>query len=327
MTTLLTKAGYPVRVGSIEDLSQAADLMRSSWRENVETEFDYDSDFLRSCLEYPADYGPVIAPAFYDGSDLVAIVLGLPRKAQVGGRVRRLLLTTSLTVAPQWKGHGLAVAIAAHCLERAQSSGYDGVIRYCAEGSVSNHVVLAASLKVGHHRQALPPVRFLRRLLTPAVRKPELRPSVDDFLRAAESVTRQTPLCRLWSEPEAEWQLWRRSGALAVTARTESGSGAITGYVMRTLDPLGTRCLIIDDILWDNLPFDQRASLLERFLSLASSMATIAIVPVLKYADMTAFHETGFRRAPRILQPYLTLFDGDYGLDVSSLPSMYIDVL
>jgi hypothetical protein len=170
-------------------------------------------------------------------------------------------------------------------------------------------------------------VRFLRRLLTQVHAQPEPRPSIDDFLRAAESVTRQTPLCRLWSGAEAEWQLCRRSGAVALTTRTELGAGAITGHVIRMLDALGTRCLMIDDILWDDLQIEQQAVFLKRFLDLASSLATIVAVPILNYADMTAFRKAGFRRAPRVLQPYLTMFDGYYGLDVCSLPSMYIDVL
>jgi hypothetical protein len=62
-------------VGSIEDVSRAAALMRASWSENAAAEFDYDEEFLRSCLAYPGEL-PVIAP----------------------------LLMNCLTVAPRWKG-------------------------------------------------------------------------------------------------------------------------------------------------------------------------------------------------------------------------------
>ena len=314
-------------IGSLDDVSQGAALTRSSWGENSESEFFYDEAFLSSCLAYPGAL-PVIAPACYDGDALVAMVLAMPRTIRIIAEKYQLVLMTCLTVAPQWKGHGLGVAVWAACLRQAHALGYDGAIHYCAENSVSNHATTAGARLAGWEALPLPPVQFVRRLLKPGTAIDAREPSVNDFMSAAATVGPQTPLCRLWSTSEAQWQLHQRSGAAAVTVRSESGPGAITGHVIRLLDTQGTRCLMVDDILWSSLPAAEQAELLARFLSVAATLADIIVAASdLNYSDITMLQNAGFRKSPRVLNAYLTLWNGTPKVDVASLSSMYIDVL
>jgi hypothetical protein len=83
--------------------------------------------------------------------------------------------------------------------------------------------------------------------------------------------------------------------------------------------------LIIEDVLWGTLEQQERLVLVRKLLDQAAAAgAQMAIVPSLGYADMEPFSAARFRRTPRVLQAYLTVFKGDPPPEAVS--SMYLDV-
>ncbi len=314
-----------IMLGSLRDLRAAAVLMRESWGENRESALDYDESFLGSCLEYPER--PILAPAMYCKDVLVAMVCGLPRNVVILGKNRRLVLMTFLTVAPQWKGLGLGRAIWAACIRQAREAGFDGAIHYCAQEHVSNHVTVKAAVGEGLSPVHIMSVRFLHKVLKPsdtAVGQGQ-SPSVQDFLEAADVDRKDGQLTRLWSRAEAEWEIQRRARAFCMTERIGSEVGALAGYYISSRDASGTRCLMIEDVLWHRLAHEQQLSMLRRYLAAGSENADIAVVPVLGYVRLSAFNESGFRLSRRVLNAYLTMWNGD--TRTGGLRDLYLDVL
>jgi ribosomal protein S18 acetylase RimI-like enzyme len=320
---LRTRTGRELRWSVLPDLDAAAELMRVSWRENRETPMDWTADILRSYLESPGD-GPVVAPALYDGTRLVAFVIGVPRTVRLSGETRRLLLISFFTVAPDWKGQGIGAELWAECLRQGDEAGYGGALHFAVEGNVSNHVTRAGARRAGMVVSQVATVRYLMRLLAPSTTSVRGPPVLDDFLAAAGGVRTDLWLARRWSRDEAEWQCRRRVDPVCVTRRVGDAAGALAGYRMRLLDGRDTRCVFVDDVLWDDLAPADRTKLLADFLAAASVGASIAVVPVLGYADVGAFQASGFRRSPRVLNAYLTAHTlPPTGDDASA---MYIDV-
>jgi hypothetical protein len=144
------------------------------------------------------------------------------------------------------------------------------------------------------------------------------------LLQTAELIVEQAPLARIWSEKEAEWQC-RRYGS--VVARRVSGprQGVLTGHVVEIANSQRTKCLIIEDVLWGTLEQLERLALVRQLLDQAvAEGAQMAIVPCLGYADMEPFSAARFRRSPRVLQAYLTVFKGEPPPE--AVTSMYLDV-
>jgi GNAT superfamily N-acetyltransferase len=295
----------------------ASTLIRESWSENRETTLDYGVEFLQSCLEYPEQ--PILTPAIFDDGAPAAMVFGMPRHARLLGEARKLLLMTFFTVGPQWKGRGLGKAVWAACLAEARDAGFDGAIHYCVEGNLSNHAIAKAAAGMGLDAVRILPVRFLQKLLKPAAEGDGESPAAEVFLRAAEAV--QAPLTRIWTRAEAEWQIRDRAGALCVTYESGAASGALSGYTIGCLD--GTRCFLIEDVLWDGLAPGEQAHLLGRLLASAAEKAEVAAVPMPGYADLSAFRQAGFRLSRRVLNAYLTMWRGA----ATELRGFYMDVL
>jgi hypothetical protein len=148
--------------------------------------------------------------------------------------------------------------------------------------------------------------------------------SVEQFLELAAPLVSSQPLARRWSAPEAEWQM-HRAGAVVAYSENESRRGILTGYILSVLDAQRTKVLLLEDILWHQLQPQERLELLRKLLTQAVSQgAQMATVPVLGYADLTAFKKFRFFPTRRVLHCYLTLFRNDVPLE--ALPSMYLDV-
>jgi len=158
--------------------------------------------------------------------------------------------------------------------------------------------------------------------LTPAATR-EDAPRVNVFLDAAAGVSGCADLTRLSTRDEAEWQCERRSETDCPTTAGDAPAGAITGYRMRVLDQPRTTCSFIDDVLCQELPEADRAPLLQRFLSAGAKEFDLAVVPVLNYTDMNAFRVADFRRSPRVLNAFLTLWSEQ----PPELSSLYMDVI
>jgi GNAT superfamily N-acetyltransferase len=312
--------------GAVEDWAAAVNLIRYSWRTNPETPLDYTSEFVNNLLEYPGD-GPVLAPARYDDGKLIAFVTGFPRSVQLSGTARKLLLMSFFTVDPAYRGQGLGGAVWADCLRQAKCAGYDGVLHYCVEGNASNAITVSAARSAGFAVDRAFTIRYLMRLLRQNADQPPQPPGPAQaadtalFLQAAESLASALPLSRRWSADEAAWQM-RRSGGLFAT---DERAGMLSGYVLNIADAARTPCLFIEDILWSRVMPEARGPLLQRFLTVASGVAKLAVVPVLEYTDYSVFKAAGFRRSPRTLHAYLTRWDSSP--ELREFPGMYMDVL
>lgn len=310
--------------GTLKSVAEAVDLMQVSWSDNQDRRLDYTVELLENYLRAP---GPIqhlspAVPAIYEDNSLAGFVAVLPRRLAIEGREANLALLTFFTIASKWKGRGLGRALWAESLRQAQLAGYDGAIHFCAEGNKSNFVTVAAAESLGLTATEFMRVNFMMRAMTSEAVKghPPATRSTVDFMSAAAREVPSTRLVRLWTEPEADWHCCGREGALCVT----NGRGAIAGYRARVLDGLGTRCVFIDDVLWRDMSEESRGELLNSFLTAAAHEAEIAVVPVLNYADMSMFTAARFRRSPKCLRAYLTMFRGDPPVDPSSL---YIDIV
>jgi hypothetical protein len=192
-----------------------------------------------------------------------------------------------------------------------------------------NRMVEGSCRRLNLPVQRILSVRYMSALLKPgdsaASHSRSGQSSVKDFLDLAAPMTASQPLARKWTQGEAEWQCLQRTGGIFAHASHGSRRGALTGYVMPILDAERTKCLLVEDIFWGELQPEERLQLLDQFLSQAKSHgAQMATVPILGYADMTAFKKSRFFPTRRVLHCYLTLFNGDPAPE--ALPSMYLDV-
>jgi hypothetical protein len=213
------------------------------------------------------------------------------------------------------------------CLRQAKSVGYDGIIHYSVEGNPSNQITKAAAESAGFEARRVFTIKFLMRMLRPATHEPvEPTPSevlVDtcSFLKASEGLDAEVPLVRQWSEAEANWHL-TSAGRLC---DSDPAGGVVSGIVQRSADSAHTPCLSIEDVLWDRLTSEARGILLDRLMRRAPQVASFAVVPMLGYADLSPFLTAGFRRSPRLIHAYLTLWDTS--ANSRDFSGMYLDIL
>src|ERR1700739_3944223 len=104
----MTLATTPVRraIGNFNgDFHELAEFIARSWSENKEQPLRYSDHFLSSEFEYPGSSFD-LAPAVYREGRLVGFIAGFPRTVRVAGQLRRLLVVSYLTVAPEYKRAG-----------------------------------------------------------------------------------------------------------------------------------------------------------------------------------------------------------------------------
>ena len=148
---------------------------------------------------------------------------------------------------------------------------------------------------------------------------------VDGFLEAAARTAAVIPLARLWSREEAEWQCRQRADLVAVSHSAGGRQGFLTGYIMPIADRAQTKCLLIEDILWNDLASEERPVLVQKLVDRSAfSGAKMAVVPLLGYADPEAFAKSRFLRSPRVLHAYFGLWDE--ALEPEPVNSFYLDV-
>jgi Acetyltransferase (GNAT) family len=309
------------------DFDNVAKLIQESWAENNQQHLLYSSNFLASCFEYPG-CSFSLAPTLYDGSKPIAFIAGFPRRLRFKGRELRVILCTFLAVSNEHKRAGYGVILWNELVKRAQAAGFDGMVNYCVDGEPMNGMILGCCRALKLPTERIFSVLYQMRLLQPKP-APQLEFKTESgcvgaLLQTAALVSDQAPLARIWSEKEAEWQCRRHD---AVVARHVSGprQGLLTAYVMEIANPQRTKCLLIEDVLWGTLEQEERLALVRKLLVQAvAAGAQMAIVPCLGYADMEPFGAARFRRTPRVLHAYLTVFKGEPPPEAVS--SMYLDV-
>lgn len=309
------------------DYGALADLLQRSWSENAQQSLHYSPEFLQSFLTAPgADVA--LEPSFYRDGTLVAFAAGFRRQVAYRGQSLHLATNTFLSVLPELKKSGLGIVLWADLVKRIRAEGFDGMINFCVDGEPMNRMIEGSCQRLGLPVQRIFSVRYMSSLLRSAdfgaVAAPAATLPMDEFLSLAAPLFSSQPLARKWSMPEAQWQL-HRAGAVVAHVFDGSRRGILTGYIMSVLDEQRTKVLLLEDILWHELPPEERLLLLRQFLAQAASQgAQMATVPVLGYADLTAFKKFRFFPTRRVLHCYLTLFRDD--LPLEALPSMYLDV-
>ena len=315
------------------DFARVAALIQESWKENGKQGLFYTPEFLVSCLDYPgSSYS--LAPALYQGDQPCAFVAGFPRTIQYKGRELRVILCTLLSVSNEYKKKGYGVVVWSELVKRAQTAGYDGMVNYCVEGEAMNGMIMGCCRMLKLPTERIFSVHYLMRLLQPKYGSTPVDQSAEHvaehhlaekFLNAATLIGNDTPITRVWTAEEIQWQIGRHDG-LVVSYSSGAKEGVLAAYVMQAANPQRTKCLLIEDVLWGTLEDEERLALVEKLLDRGiQAGARMAIVPCLGYADLGPFRAARFRTSPRTLHCYLTVFKGDPAPEPVS--SMYLDVI
>ena len=310
------------------DFEKISRLIESSWAENRQQPLFYGADFLASCFAYPgAKFS--LAPTIYQDAEPLAFVAAFPRDVLLGGKRLHLGVITFLTAAKDQKKRGYGIVLWNEIVKRLRGAGFDGMVNYCVDGESMNTMILGCCQML-----KLPTVRALSipywsRMLQPKKREgiePARIPGrAERFLELAAPIASQTPLSRLWSLEEADWQCHRRLGSVVTEFESGPRRGMLVGYIMPVANANRTKGLIIDDVLWGGLEGPERGTLVKGFLAQASAAgAELAVLPVMGYADLEPFHAARFRPSQHTLHAYVTVWSGEPLRE--ALPSMYLDV-
>lgn len=302
-------------------LEEAADLIRCSWAENADQALDFDAAFLRSAYEYPGT-DATVSPALIEDGRLVAFVSAFPRQAILNGVHVRLALLTFFTVAPAAKGSGIGKATWAECLTRVREAGFDGALHYCVAGNRSNAVTVSAARSLGLNASQVFAVEYLIRAGVNTRAAGCNSGDIEPLFNQLVSGIPPLPLVRTWTTEEISWQCSRRSGAWVLPICTPRGAKAlITGYRARIANPAATPVLIIEDILWGDLSDQEKDAAVAELIRTAD--VQLISVPLWGYADMEPFIRARFRRSPRRMNVYLTMWSG---ASRGNFTGMYMDV-
>ena len=308
------------------DFESLAAVVKDSWGENQNQSILCDAPLLRSAFAYPGaslDLAPTI---YIDGSP-AAFVAGFPRTVRLEGREKRLACITFWTTSAKFKKRGYGSQLWMEILRRARERGYDGAVNFCVDGSPTNAMVMACGKKVNAKVNNVFTITYLARFLqpTPMGKTTPCQAVAALFLTAAAQISESVPLARVWSREEAEWQCLRRAGAVFAVHGEGSRAGVVTGYVAEVIDKTSPKVLLVEDLLWGELEAQERLDLLQDLLAQgATAGAQIAVAPVMGYAETATLRRAGFRQSRRLINVYLTMWNGTPMPE--SLSSLYLDV-
>lgn len=308
------------------DFGAIASLMEQSWAENKKQPLLYTKEFLKSCFEYPG-MSYYLAPTIYHNDTPKAFVAGFPRRVRYKGRELNIVLISFLTVANEYKKTGYGVVIWTELVKRARAAGFDGMINYCVDGEAMNGMIMGCCKRFNmpiEHRYS---VQYLTSVLFPkttSYSNESIDENIEALLAMGNAIADHTPLARVWSRDEAEWQC-KRFGAVVARLQAGSRQGMLTGYIMQAADTNRTKCLSVEDVLWGNLEEERQALVKLLTTKAAAKGAQLAVVPVLDYAETAPFMTARFRPSQQILHTYFTVWS-DSPLVREPLPSFYLDV-
>jgi hypothetical protein len=304
------------------DYEQLSELIQRSWAENGDSFLRYTPEFLQNAFAYP-DTSFDLCPCIYDQGRLEAFMAGLPRHVIWNGNRAKLILSTLLTSSPERKGKGYGAWLWLELVKRSRRAAYDGMISISVQGGPVNRIVDEGSRMLKLPSARVFQVRYLSLLLNGIAPAPAVSGNVDLFLKLASKSAAQSPLRRVWSLEEAEWQCCKRSGAITAQEEDQGACGMITGYVAEIIGPQTLCVLNVEDVLWDELPPDGRNRLLRSFLAAGVARgAQVASVPVTNATNYQPFKEAGFRSIRRLMNIYLTSWKGT----AEPAESIYLDV-
>jgi hypothetical protein len=310
------------------DYEELAAVMRASWVNGAGAPYLYTAELLADWLRYPgAELAPT--PAIYADEALVAFAAGLPRTVEVAGVPRRILISTLLTVAPAQKAAGYGIVVWSELMRRAAAAGYDGVVNYCAEGEAMHRMIETGCRLLDLPLTRVKSFSYLVGRVSPAAGDGTAtagRPSAHELVEAAAAGADLSArdaaarLWRVWSVPEAEWQL-SRLGSVAVGA----GGAVLTGSVVTVADEARSRYLVVDDVLWGSAAARGRRLVDALLAQGADEGASYAVLPAMGYVDVRPFLGAGMVPSPHPMHAYLTLWS-DPGA-VRPVDRYYLDVI
>ncbi len=304
------------------DYDELSDLVQRSWAENLESSLKYTPQFLRDSFEYPHSSFD-LAPCIYEQNRLVAFVAGFHRNVLWGGKPQKLILSTLLTASPETKGRGYGAWLWLELVRRTRRAGYDGMISIAADGGPVNRIVQEGSRLLKLPSSRIFQVRYQSVLLNGVQAAGYASGDVELFLQLAATTAGNSPIRRVWSRAEAEWQCQNRTGALSVATTDGVGRGMITGYVADIAGPTESRVLYIEDLLWDELDPAARTRLLQSFLATGVARgAQVASTPLTGQTTYEPLKEIRFRSIRRQMNIYVTCWD----TAPTPVDSMYLDV-
>ncbi len=309
------------------DFGALAAMIQRSWADNPNQPLLFSEAFLRSAFDYPGSSFS-LAPAVYGDAGLIGFLAGFPRSVRWDVHPARLILNSFLTADTTVKGPGVGIKLWGDLVKRCREEGYDGTITFCVEGDGMSRMMPLLSRLLKLHTERIFAVEFLVRLLRPAPSEAPTQTSDADinlFMELASALPSNLPMVRLWTRAEAEWQCRNRNGALTVSSNVGGRRGMLTGYLMQAASVPPTTVVLLGDLLWGDLEPAERTELLEKFLRVAAGQgARFASCPVLGYASIVPVMAAGFRRSKRVIQTYLTFWNG---LQPRPVRGLYIDVL
>lgn len=312
--------------GDFERISQ---LIERSWAENAQQSLFYGAEFLASCFEYPGA-SLSLAPTIYDGLRPIAFGTAIPRRVNLRGRDLNLVIISFLTAASEYKKRGYGIVIWNELVRRARAAGFDGMVNYNTEGEPMEGMILGCCrmLKLPTARNCTIP--YWSRMVQPSKiqtrQPPPAADLVERFLELTAPIVERTPLARLWSREEADWQCQRRFGSVVVELESGPRRGMLVGYIQPVANATRIKCLMVEDVLWGNLEPQERQMLVKALIERAAMAgAQLAVVPYLGYADLGPLHAARFRPSRRVQHAHLTVWNSEPFMD--TLSSMYLDII
>jgi hypothetical protein len=310
------------------DFENLASFVQKSWAENESRPLLYTADVLASYFSYPgATFS--LAPTLYEDSQIVAFVAGFPRRVHYKGKELSVIITAFLTVATDHKKSGYGILLWSELVKRARKAGFAGVMSYSVENEPMSKMMLGCYQRMSLPASRIFSVPYLTRFILskPSQANPEGSGqwSVGEFLEIASKTAESTSLGRLWTLEEAEWQCQRRGNSIVVSHSAAGRQGFLTGCLMSIADGGKTRCLVVEDVLWNDLTTDERHLLVQKLVDRAAfAGARMVVVPVPGYADPEPFLKSRFLRSTRTLHAYLGLWDKQ--LTPEQVGSFYVDI-
>jgi len=311
--------------GNFEDLAL---FMQRSWAENKSQPLLYTPEFLKSYFSYPgASFH--LAPTLYEDSRIAGFIAGFPRRVRYKGKELRIIVTAFLTVANDHKKSGFGIVLWSELVKRARAAGYHGVMSYSVDGEPMTNMMLGCYQRLKVPASRIFSVHHRTRLILPKPSRTELENDhhvlIDRFLQAASRAAEAVPLGRVWSPEEAEWQCRRRAHPVVVSHLSGGRHGLLTGYVMHGADQARTKCLLIEDILWNDLTGEERQAMVQKLVARSASAGVrLAVVPLLGYADPEPFIKCRFLRSPRVVHAYFGRLSEEW--EPEPVSSFYVDV-
>lgn len=294
------------------DFARLSAMMIEAWSRRKEQALVYSEPYLRSCFEFPG-MSAGLAPAIYDRGDPLAFIAGFPRRLKLHGRELNAVRASMLTTSASLNAAGWGIIVWSALVRRARALGFEAMVNYAVAGLGVDAFFLGCGRRLELTTTHVFRARCLASLLRPGDDAPPHGGDADPRLFAAEAnaLAARTPIARVWSEAEAEWEIRSRYGAVAVQHTCGGRTGLAAGCVMQLAGAGAPKCVLVENVLWGGLEGTERQELLRAFLARAQGAgAGMAIVPCLNSFDTAPFREAGFRLSRRIIDIFISVWPG-----------------